>query len=550
MDYNQIVKIVTTTRFANGSKDCTVIQKLNWVGNIIVEQELMHNYWEKITTYKYNEDGKVIFSTAIDNDEYIKSNTYTVFEYMEDGSSIGKRYSKDDSLLAVEYYNCSNQKVKAEGYLGKFLFCTRFWKYDESGNQAEELMRYEDTGQPMSKGHPVGIIIKNCENKYDSSGNQISHITYSEDGKIESESYSTYNEKNQKIYSIRKSSFGGKFSEKTVSYEYEITVEDVKEDSQRAEHHFEINNGKNSDEALYYTGFAYFSGEGLPQSMEKARDCFEKIENRPYDVDNILGCMYFEGVGGPVRPEAGEKCLRHVMESNDRKISGQAANDLGGYLRRQMNRPSEVIELFEYAIEQGNSDALVNLGKAYYDGYGVPKDLEKARNYFEKIENRPCDVDNVLGSMYLEGVGGPVRPEAGEKCLRHAMESDDKEVSGQAANDLGYYLYEQTIRISESIELFRYAEEQGETNALVNLGRAYCEGKGVPQDFEKAKSYFQLAAKQGNTTAQENLKVLQARNNTTDSSGTQKGFGCLFWTVGVVLFVACLYVLRFLGVFG
>ncbi|HLJ48233.1 MAG TPA: tetratricopeptide repeat protein [Bryobacteraceae bacterium] len=47
--------------------------------------------------------------------------------------------------------------------------------------------------------------------------------------------------------------------------------------------------------------------------------------------------------------------------------------------------------------------------------------------------------------------------------------------------------------------------DSGDPNAQFNIGLMYFDGKGVPQDFEKAVEWFRRAANQGYAKAQKNL---------------------------------------------
>lgn len=61
-------------------------------------------------------------------------------------------------------------------------------------------------------------------------------------------------------------------------------------------------------------------------------------------------------------------------------------------------------EYYQKAANQGDADALVNLGVMYDRGYGVPKDFKKARGYFEKAMNKGSGLAKIkLGLMYLLG---------------------------------------------------------------------------------------------------------------------------------------------------
>ena len=54
----------------------------------------------------------------------------------------------------------------------------------------------------------------------------------------------------------------------------------------------------------------------------------------------------------------------------------------------------------------------------------------------------------------------------------------------------------------------RQAAEQGHGDAQFNLGNAYYNGRGVPQDDVEAVSWFRQAAEQGDANAHSNLGLM------------------------------------------
>ena len=48
----------------------------------------------------------------------------------------------------------------------------------------------------------------------------------------------------------------------------------------------------------------------------------------------------------------------------------------------------------------------------------------------------------------------------------------------------------------------------GEVDAQLELGNLYIQGKGVSKDYQKAKEWYEKAAKQGHAIAQYNLSIL------------------------------------------
>lgn len=59
----------------------------------------------------------------------------------------------------------------------------------------------------------------------------------------------------------------------------------------------------------------------------------------------------------------------------------------------------------------------------------------------------------------------------------------------------------------------RRKAKRGEALAQFKLGVLYVEGRGVPQDYAKARQWWEQAAAQGNAKAQSNLGGLYAKGD-------------------------------------
>jgi TPR repeat protein len=67
---------------------------------------------------------------------------------------------------------------------------------------------------------------------------------------------------------------------------------------------------------------------------------------------------------------------------------------------------TESIKYFKKAGENGNADAMNNLGVMYESGMGVEKDPKEEFKWYKKAaENGSADAMNNLGVMYLNGEG-------------------------------------------------------------------------------------------------------------------------------------------------
>lgn len=59
--------------------------------------------------------------------------------------------------------------------------------------------------------------------------------------------------------------------------------------------------------------------------------------------------------------------------------------------------------------------------------------------------------------------------------------------------------------MADEVQAVQAAAESGDQIAQAKLGTMYVRGRGVPQDYVKAVTWFRLAAEQGNANAQYNL---------------------------------------------
>ena len=66
---------------------------------------------------------------------------------------------------------------------------------------------------------------------------------------------------------------------------------------------------------------------------------------------------------------------------------------------------------------------------------------------------------------------------------------------------------------AEAAKWYRMAAEQGAAGAQFNLGLLYSNGEGVSQDYAEAAKWFRMAAEQGVADAQFNLGVMYANGD-------------------------------------
>lgn len=61
---------------------------------------------------------------------------------------------------------------------------------------------------------------------------------------------------------------------------------------------------------------------------------------------------------------------------------------------------------------------------------------------------------------------------------------------------------------SKDLQTLQAQARQGDTDAQIRLGDLYAKGRGVPQDYTQARTWYEKAAAQGHPIAQNNLAEL------------------------------------------
>ena len=164
---------------------------------------------------------------------------------------------------------------------------------------------------------------------------------------------------------------------------------------------------------------------------------------------------------------------------------------------------SLAVRWYAEAAGRGHVEANVRLGKMNMIGQGLTRDAGRASEFFSFAarKNHP-EAAYLLAVFYLEGIGVPKSSEQGLELLKHAANLEHP----AALNHLGsFYATGQGGVIQNrgrAFELFHLAAARGNGDAMFNLGRAYLNGDGLPQDPRQAYLWLGLAGGYGNIDIQ------------------------------------------------
>lgn len=256
-------------------------------------------------------------------------------------------------------------------------------------------------------------------------------------------------------------------------------------------------------------GLMALDGDGMPRSLEQARQWFQQAADQGYvESQTLLALMMLYGEGGEKDSAKGWQLLNAAAAKGD----ARAQYELGRRYRWGDGIKQDYVQALQWlqkAADQGQAEAMAQLGAMYRNGLGTTKDVTQAQFW------------NLRGAMHGNAEAAynlGLAAEAGE-----GIEPGD----GTAAR---YY---------------RAAAEQGHAEAATNLGYLYEMGRGVPQDYDQAVAWYRKGAERGNVVGMRNLgyMYLNARGVSRDldlaerylRQAAQRGDGAAMTSLGYLL---------------
>ncbi|CAH1784642.1 unnamed protein product [Owenia fusiformis] len=265
-------------------------------------------------------------------------------------------------------------------------------------------------------------------------------------------------------------------------------------------------------EAIFQLGQLYFEQE----NYDKAREQFQSAVDcggRDYQAKYQLSVMLYDGLGGP---QDCKKALEYMLDvANSKSILSKhlihaAQYNVGrayfqGYGVRQSDEEAE--RWWVLASDDGNPNASVKAQTALGFFYSRPDTLDLKKAFFfhsEACGNCSLESQGALGVMYQNGLGCKKNPDAACECLREAANRGNVYAMG---NLVAYYyklkLFTKTADLAARVAMLDDVEQIArETECLpgyvakgLALGcffyaRCLHLGHGVKINKEQAKTYY------------------------------------------------------------
>lgn len=254
---------------------------------------------------------------------------------------------------------------------------------------------------------------------------------------------------------------------------------------------------QNSPYWLMVVGEMYRYGVGTEKNVKKAFSYYEKSLEWLARAERICR-LRLEGE----LPEKDRNYYESLLEDVDHKrmhCECSACVELVGKEGCPMEQRQKAFSrLSELAHERGDWCAQVNMGVLYEEGTFVGKDERKALEYYLMAAgNGSTGAMNNIGNFYLHGKGVAKDYDKAFEWYQKAVE-----LSGNAAAEcsLGMcyqYGYGTKINYEKARCFYELSAKQGIGLAYYRMGLLYEQGLGVTKDVRTAKQYFGEALDRG-----------------------------------------------------
>ena len=159
-------------------------------------------------------------------------------------------------------------------------------------------------------------------------------------------------------------------------------------------------------------------------------------------------------------------------------------------------------ELFSESVDVGNREAILELAKCYYYGYGTSINIIKAIEILEKgLEAKNYDCYYLLASIYENGDGVEKNIKLAKEYYKNIIDlSFNYSLIGKSELRLGKIIWNESD-ISEDkddiIKLYLSAFNHGQKESMYELGINYYYGINVASNIDKAVNYIEISSLAG-----------------------------------------------------
>ncbi|MBH0169307.1 tetratricopeptide repeat protein [Fictibacillus sp. 18YEL24] len=173
-------------------------------------------------------------------------------------------------------------------------------------------------------------------------------------------------------------------------------------------------------------------------------------------------------------------------------------------------------EYFFKSAAMNHEPSLINLGILYFNGSGVPKDLEKSFNCFKPIAEKRDSNNQAIAQFFLGLIYREFNDEWNSfKCFERSANNGYPLAINTVAK---YYLSVENFNFLKALKWSKLSLTSGAFDSEIGflLGRIYYEGEVVSGNLNEAKYWFKHASIKGHVLALEKLNQVLHKEKAID----------------------------------
>ena len=186
------------------------------------------------------------------------------------------------------------------------------------------------------------------------------------------------------------------------------------------------------------------------------------------------------------------------------------------------------ISLIRLGLDKENNNCLFLMGRAFDNGNGIDKDIDKAKTYYRRVIDECSDkkvISKAQGNLAII-LWNEINSESDKLTVIQLYKESIKNGNEVSMYNLGK-IFDDGNKVDRdylvAYDYYRMAAEHNYPDAQAELGWMYEKGHGVPQDYYKSSYWYNLAAKNNHLVAMVNLGNHYMNGNGVECN-KEKGF--------------------------
>ena len=260
-------------------------------------------------------------------------------------------------------------------------------------------------------------------------------------------------------------------------------------------------------DALHILGFANETGQGAPQSIEKALEFYTKAAAAG-QKDSLYRLAYIKLASDKEEDRNQARESLEKAAKTDPAIAGRVLGE--AWLRGRLSKEPDFDKALQWwliAADTNDVPSIVLVAKAYDGQFGFPekRDLKKATEAWRKAADLgDPNAMTAIGSRLLNGAPEIRNEKEGREWIKKAIEA--KQYNGYLA--LGDFEENVKKDLKAALTAYEKGKDAGDLDCAVRTAEFYLNGKGVEKDADRGVNLLETAAKGGSAPAHLRLAAM------------------------------------------